>query len=732
MRQKGKLVLLGVGLLLIVTAVLLFIPRQDDLAYLAEVGEQYDVQILRDTWGVPHIFGQTDADVAYGLAYAHSQDDFLTIQQSLAAARGQLAQHYGPDAAPNDYMVQLLRIWDYIESQYEIDLTPETRLILQGYADGLNHYAALHEDEALPGLFPVRGQDVAAGFVHKTPLFFGLDGVLGELFAETRQREVSNKQSTAALPSTLSQPSPLVSSQLPYGSNTFAVSPERSANGETFLAVNSHQPWEGPVAWYEAHLHSETGWDTVGGVFPGAPIILHGHNRHLGWAFTVNSPDLIDVFVLDINPEDPNQYRFDGEWRELEVGQAPIRVKLLGNFSWTVREEVLWSVYGPTVRQEHGTYAIRYAGLGEQVGIVEQWYDLNRATSLEAWQAVMRRGLIPMFNVGYADQEGNIYYLYNGRIPLRSEGYDWTLYVPGDTSDTLWVDYLPFEQLPQVLNPASGFIQNSNSSPFQTTLGPDNPNPDDFSVTLGIETRMSNRAIRALDLLGNDESITETDFATYKFDMRFAASSDVARLVEIIVNSEWPTEDEAMQTAVSILNQWDLNTNPDSHGATLAVLTLHFLNEAEAVDLNVSKLIDNELPEAHVRDSFEQAVNLLRRQFGQVDVPWQQVNRLQRGDLNLGLGGAPDVLHAVYGILQEDGRFHGTAGDAYMMLVTWEASGQVKSRSIHQYGSATLREDSPHYADQAPLFIQRELKPVWLNEADIRANLEQSYRPGEE
>jgi penicillin amidase/acyl-homoserine-lactone acylase len=697
----GKRILLVSLLVLLAAAVAIFWPETARLGGLADAGAGYDARILRDLWGVPHIFGVTDADAAYGLAYAHAEDDFLTIQQGLLAARGQLATTYGKNAAANDYMVQLLRIWDVVDAGYATSLSPEVQSICEAYAAGLNHYAALHPKEALPHLFPVSGKDVVAGSVHKSPLFFGLDRTLGRIFAEERQEPVSGRSES-------------------LGSNTFAVAPSRSAGGETFLAVNSHQPWEGPVTWYEAHVHSEQGLDVAGGLFPGMPVITHGHNRDLGWAFTVNRPDLTDVYVLEINPEDPYQYRFDGEWLDLEVREAPIKVRLLGRLRWTVKEEVLWSVYGPVLRRPHGTYAIRYAGYGE-VGIYEQLYRMNRARNLEEWLEAMRIKGLPMFNVGYADRQGNILYLYNGRLPVRAEGYDWSAYLPGDTSDTLWTEYLPFEDLPQVLNPASGFVQNCNSSPFQTTTGEGNPRAEDYSSTLGIKERMTNRSLRALELLGGDESITEDEFYGYKYDMAYSTQGDMPRYLGLILEAPLP-DDPDVQLAVDTVRSWDLRTSPESTAAGLVIWTLASLDYP----------LPGEIDTGPLAEAFVETTRLFKKNHGRVDVPWSEVNRLQRGDLDLGLGGGPDILHAISGSMLEDGRLVGSQGDSYVMLVTWNPDGGVSSRSIHQYGSATLDQDSPHYADQAPLFADRQLKPVWLDEWEIREHLEREYRPGEE
>jgi acyl-homoserine-lactone acylase len=659
-------------------------------------GRPYDVRILRDTWGVPHVFGHTDADVAHGLGYAHAEDDFETIQGALLAARGRLATRLGPAGAANDYMVALLRVRDVVEAGYERDVDPATRAVCEAYAEGVNLYAARHPGQAWPGLFPVRGRDVVAGFVHKLPLFFGLGRVLTDLLAE---------QEPPAPP--------------PPGSNAFAIAPSRSADGATRLLVNSHQPWTGPVAWYEVHLRSDEGWEAAGGVFPGAPVVLHGHNRALGWAHTVNAPDLVDVYDLTVNPDDPRQYLFDGAWRDFEVRTAAIDVKLWGPVRWTFRREVLWTVHGPAIRGPRGTYALRIAGYGE-VRQVEQWFRMNKARTRDEWMDAMRLNAIPMFNTAYADAQGHIAYVYNARLPRRAEGFDWSRHLPGDTSATVWTESLPFEALPAVVDPPSGFVQTCNGSPFRTTTGEGNPDPGAFARSLGIETFLTNRGLRALELLGADESITAEELDAYKCDVSYSAESALARDVAALLAAP-PPRDELTLKALSVLRGWDRRADAQSRGAALALLTLGVDDKgrirAEPVEVLMGRL--------------RETAQALESRFGRVDVPWSEVNRLRHGDADIGLDGGPDLLRAVYGERTEDGRVRGVAGDSLVMIAEWDAAGRVRSKSVHQFGSATRDPRSPHFADQAPLFAQCGWKPVWLDEADVRAHLEREYRPGE-
>jgi len=670
----------------------------------------HDVRILRDTWGVPHIFGKTDAACAFGLAFAHCEDDFGTLQETLAASRGMLASVRGKDMAPLDYLTGLFRIGQTVKQRYEKDLTPETRALCEAYALGVNYYASLHPDEVLSeALFPSSGLDVVAGFVQKVPLFFALNNDMEELFEGERKRPISEKQSAAAR---------WLTHGAQLGSNAFAISPKRSANGDTYLAINSHQPWTGPVAWYEAHLHSDEGLDIVGGVFPGSPVILHGHNRNLGWAHTVNIPDLCDIYALEMNPDDPDRYKFEGAWRTLEKSTVWIWVKSFKSMQIPVPREVLWSEFGPVVRRPHGVYAIRYAGMGD-IRQVEQWLRMGKAATFEEWKAAMKMQALPSFNVVYGDRAGNIYYVYNALLPLRPEGYDWKNYVRASGPEVLWKGFLPYDSLPQVVNPASGFVANCNHTPYRATVGDENPKPEDFAPSLGIQTTMTNRGFRILELLGGDPSITEEEFYAYKFDTAYSADSRAAELVKELRKGPIPDEPLARE-ALALLESWDLRAGADNPAMTLAALSFEPIIRAE--------MFGKKPPELWA--TVKEKAALLKKTFGKLSVPWQEVNRLRRGKVDLPLEGAPDTLHAVYGNFR-DGKIVGDAGDSYILMVAWDKEGKVRSQSIQQFGAAAGHPDSPHYADQAPLFARKQLKPTWLDESEIRAHLEREYRPGE-
>jgi acyl-homoserine-lactone acylase len=693
--------LLLVGLMAVIVQDRWSQPPAPARATLIAQAARYHARIQRDHYGVPHISGPTDPDVAFGLGFAHSEDDFATIQSGALIARGQLASVEGAKGAVTDYLVRILKVRETVASQYDTALPADARAVLQAYADGVNYFAALHPENVEPGLLPLTGQDVAAGFVFRSPFFYGLDHVIGKIMAP------APKASQVAMNMT---------GTLPIGSNGIAVAASKSADGATRLLVNSHQPYVGPVAWYEAVLDSGEGWHVAGGFFPGSPFMLHGHNAHLGWANTVNAPNVSTVYRLDVNPANPDQYRLDGEWKNFERGDAAIRVKIFGPLIWTVHRPFLWSAQGPVFKTDHGVFAVRYAGMGEARQSL-QYYRLNKAANRDEWLAAMRLQALPSINYIYADEKGNIGYVYNGQFPVRAEGRDWTQVQPGDRSDLIWHGYLAFDRVPQIWNPKSGYVFNSNNTPFEATGAEDALKPADFSPTMGIQTDMTNRAYRAQETFGADKAITDEAFRAYKFDLAYSARSDVAREIADVVKVD-PGSDNDLSAAQALLKGWDRRTTIGSRAVALAVL------------MRAAAAHSDSHPDVPPIDALRDAIKTLKTHFGRIDPEWGQVNRMRRGTLDLGVDGAPDIYRAVYGVAQKDGTLTASAGDTLIMFVTWDKTGALSSDSINQFGSATLDSRSPHYADQTPLFVAMKTKPVLFTQSQLAGNVEADYHPG--
>lgn len=685
-------------------------PAPPNPATFVARAAHYHARVKRDNFGVPHIFGARDDDVAFGLAYAQSEDDFVTLQQVTLAVRGTLAASEGQGAAVTDYLVRLFRVWNTVNARYESDLPPDVRRVLEAYADGVNYYAALHPGAVLRGLLPVTGKDIAAGFVFKTPFFYGLDKTLLNLAEPGAGKQIAKSGSTAFRVTTR---------PIDIGSNGVAVSAARATDGATRLLVNSHQPYTGPVAWYEAVLQSGEGWHVAGGFFPGTPFMLHGHNEHLGWANTVNEPKLADIYRLTVNPDNANQYWLDGAWHDFEVDDAALRVKIWGPLIWTVHRPVIWSAQGPVLKTDHGVFAIRFAGMGEIRGAL-QYYHLNKATSLDEWKAAMRLQALPSINYIYADEHGNIGYVYNALFPDRKAGVDWGGIMPGDRSDLIWHGYLPFDRVPQVWNPPSGFVFNSNNTPFQATGPADDLKPGDFPASMGIQTNMTNRAWRVLETFGAQDKISEVQFRADKFDLSYSTRSELAAMIAQVCAVD-PGGDADLRQAQTILRGWDRKTNVDDRGTALAVMM------GEAVI--VAEIMHKAPPQPI--DTLHTAIATLKTHFGRLDPPWGQVNRIRRGAIDMPIDGGPDVLRAVYGEPQPDGTLTAVAGDTLIMFVSWDKAGVLHSESVHQFGSATSNPASPHYADQVRMFVEMKTKPVLFTEDQLKGHVEAEYAPGD-
>ncbi len=683
-------------------------------ATLAAQARQYTVEILRDNWGVPHIFGDRDRDAIFGLAYAHAEDDFQTIQESLAASRGILARYRGSDAATIDYIVRLFDVWETIDQRYEKDVPEDVKALANAYVAGINLYASEHPDKAWQGLFPVKPQDLIAGSILRTPFFYGLDGEIMPLFGDERAQEIAldpSKDRVAYAPSTRTMGE--------RGSNAMAVSAKRAGDGKTRLVVNSHQPFSGPVAWYEAHLISKEGLDISGGTFPGSMFILHGFNRNLGWANTVNKPDLSDIYVLTRNPENDQEYLLDGEWVPFTKKTITIHVKLFGPFAYPAKREILYSKHGPVIESSHGTYAIKYAGRGE-IRQLEQYYRYNKAKNLADFKAALEMQALPSINYLYADKDGNIGFVHNGQYPDRKEGWDWRKYLPGDRSDLIWANYKPFSDVPKLFNPESGFLYNSNNTPFSATDGPDNLKPDQFSPTMGLETKETNRSLRIQELTDGVKLIDETELLKIKFDAQYSQNSTAAGVIKEILEKDWSDEPE-MAKAAEHLRTWNLSTNIKNKHAALGVLA--------TIPKVTESFTGIKAPSADM--AFRNAVGILQANYGKFDPEWGEVNRIVRGSVDLPVDGGPDILRAIYPEkIRKDGKLYAFAGDTYIAVVEWDEKGEISAKVIHQFGSATNDETSAHYNDQVPLFANKQFRPALMDRDDILNNLERRYSPG--
>ena len=666
----------------------------------------YDARIVRDEWGVPHIFGKTDADTAYGLAYAHAEDDFSTLEQVVAMTRGRAGAIMGSDGAKIDYVAHLLGARETAVREYP-KMPADVRAMLDAYATGLNLYAARHPGEVrLSRLFPVNGEDIAAGFVLRTPFFFGLDAVLGKLSADQPPPQ------TTVPPMT-----PVGRDPSTNGSNAFAVAPTKMSDGKTWLISNSHQPYEGQVAWYEASVHSGQGLDMAGALFPGMPMIPMGHNRNLGWTNTVNDPDLIDVYKLVLNG-DGTQYRYDGKWLPLERTRVWLPVKL-GPFTLPIPKTVYRALQGPVIVNKNGAFAIRYAGI-DSAKMVEQYYRIGKAQNWDEWTRAMSLGGIPATNFIYADKTGRIAYIYNALFPPRKPGFDYTGVLPGDTSADMWQGTLGFGRMPKIVSPASGWVVNSNNTPFLAAGPGSELDPKNFSPLLGIETRMTNRIVRALELLSAEKGLITPDrLLQIKFDTAYSRAGFAGRWMAKLMALDLKGEPD-LQRAQALLATWDWNSDGNGRADALGEAMMHMANSAA--------YHGDPLPNAKAK--LREVVDKLMKGFGRIDMPLGDLQRLRRGTVDLPANGGTDTLRAATSWdPRPDGRMRVKHGDSFIMLVTWDKAGQVSSQSIQPYGAATNRPDSPHYTDQMAMFEARKFKPVHFDRGDIIAHAKRAYRP---
>ena len=674
----------------------------------------YDARIIRDAFGVPHIYGKRNADVAFGLAYAHAEDDWRNIEEVIRSSRGTLAEIVGESGAKSDDFILAMGNTFIVNRDYDAKVSPAAKAIAEGYAAGINVWCEQHPETGCARSMPFTGRDIVAGFVNRPLSFYGLDGEIDALLSGRANMEMSTKTSTRA--SLLD-----TTDDIELGSNAIAVAPSRSADGHTRLAVNSHQPYEGRVAWYEARLKSEEGIDMVGGMFPGTPLLLQGAGPSLGWAPTVNKPDLYDTFKLVVDDDVyPTRYRMDGQWKDLTRRQISYNVLKDGALV-PVERTARWSEHGPVFVTDKGVYAVSFVGLNEFEHI-DHYLAMNTAKTVDDWRAAqVKYNAVPSVNYVVADSKGGIGYFWNANMPRRVEGWDRRKILPGDISETLWKGWEPVSALPAVLKPKSGYVVSANHSPLLTSGPEDNPKAENYPASFALDTLVTNRGLRAQELFGKDTSITRDEFLAYKMDDWYSIDSNVAFMAEAL-DVEWSGKvDAETQKLIDHVRAWDGRADRHNRHAALAIFTGQAIMGSQ-----IHGEYDNDRGLAALKQTAQQLIAAT----GRIDPEWGEVSRLKRGDKSWALDGGPDTLRAVYvaGDLAADKYRSGRAGDTYVLIADWAPDGTYTLDTIHQYGSATLDASSPHYADQAPLFAEEKFKRPPMEMGELLKEATRDYR----
>ena len=659
-----------------------------------------DIEIIRDSYGVPHIYGKTDADTAYGLAWAHAEDNFYTIQKAYLAGNGIISQLNGKKGIGADFVAQFIQSAETVDRLYHT-LSNEFKAIMSGYAAGLNSYAKHHSDEVLmPSLFPV------------TPKKMLIYSQL-QLFASNQ----GDKIVEAIYKNRVDQYEKPIQEDI-HGSNLIALSSLKTKINESFLTINTHQPLEGPTSWYEAHLVSEEGTNIIGATFPGAPCILTGANEYLGWTHTVNYPDKIDVYQLEM--KNKTTYIVDREEHQLEKKKAKMFIRLLG-IRIPIFKTFYQSIYGPALKNKSGVFAIRTPST-TNINALEQWWRMNKARSFSEFYSILEWNALPGYNIGYADRNDTIFYISNGKIPRRDPNYNWQKTLPGNTKKTLWDSYYTTQELPQVVAPQAGYVYNANHSPFYSTDPDENPSSNDYAKAMNYETYNNNRSTRLFDLLSEKDSLSYADFKRIKYDHNLPTPLnynfvDFNALYEMMPN-DYPDVADLLKA----IQNWDRVASTDSYGAG-AFAVLYYMLGKYYPRLGPSKTFNPLLIYTCLKD----AKNHMLKYFGTTRIRLGDFQKLVRGDKELPIFGLPDVVTAMRGNPYKNGQIKINHGESYIAIIRFEKT-KTSYESVISYGNSA-RPDSPHYTDQMEMFQNFQLKTIPFDRKEVLKNASKIYRP---
>lgn len=668
-------------------------------------------EILWDKYGVPHIFASDRESMfyAHGWAQAQAQGNLLLLLYS--ESRGRAAEYWGPTHLALDRWVQLNGVPERAKVWYDAQ-DPVFRKYMDEFARGINDYAKAHPDtigEEYRVVLPVSGVDVVGHSLRAVHYMY-----MGSM--ERMRREVDAHIRSQQLARTILPEIP----EITPGSNTWAIGPPRSASGKSMLIINPHLAWGDTFYRYmEVHL-TGPGYDLYGSPQIGFPTPVNGFNRRTGWGRTVNTIDTVDFYRLTVHGD---QYEFDGKLVPFEHSSTILKIKQPDGSFKQEKLEILRSTQGPVVFNEKGVViAMRVAGL-DRPKMLEQWFRMGEAKNLDEFKNALKMMAVPMWNANYADADGHIMLIYDGLVPRRSMGdvKYWAGVVPGNTSKTMWSDYLSFEELPKSIDPPSGFNQNVNEPPWFATIPmldaskfpPYLSGPDIGSSLF--------RAKRSYRLLTESPKISYEQFLANKLSTRMEMADAI---LPDLLKAASGARDPLVREAGDVLGRWDRLTETTSRGAVLfKMFTDKYRVETDLrVKFDPNHVVDSAYglaDPAKALGALAAAAEDCKKAHGALDVAWGDVNRYASGNADLpGDGGSArlGVFRTIDFAKKVGNKNYATHGETFVCAI--EFSEKQTAQCSLSYGNSS-QLGSVHLEDQLPLMVAKKLHPVWRERKEI-------------
>lgn len=699
------------------------------------------VTILRDKWGIPHVYGKTDADAVFGLMYAQAEDDFRRVERNYINAMGRLAEVEGEAELYRDLRMKLFINPAELQAQYR-QSRPWLKKLMVAFADGLNYYLATHP-EVKPALI--------TRFEPWMALSFSEGSIGGDIETiDLKQLEAlyaKGAQYPLPPPVLLSSVAPERGSDLdkePGGSNGFAIAPALTRNGRALLLINPH------TSFYfrpEVQVQSRQGLNAYGAVTWGQFFVYQGFNDRLGWMHTSGGGDVIDEYMETIIERDGRFfYQYGAGQRPLKAVDITLPYKAGDGMASKV-VKVYYSHHGPIVRARDGKWiAVRL--MNEPLKALTQSFIRTKARNYKDFYKSMELRTNSSNNTVYADADGNIAYFHGNFVPRRDPKFDWKHPVDGSDPATEWQGLHTVKETISLFNPKNGWIQNTNNWPY-TAAGPYSPKARDYPAYMSMNPE-NPRGIHAVRVLENKKDFTIASLLDAAYDTQLPAFEPL--LPQLFAAHDALPADDALKAAlapqIAALRGWDMRYALDSTPTSLAIywaqdLAATYGPQAKAKEVLVLDYIQAALTPRQRLEALERASARLTADFGTWQTPWGEINRFQRltGDivqpfddskpsLPVAFASANWGSLAAYGMTskQTTKRIYGERGNSFVAAV--EFGPRIEARSVLA-GGQSGDPASPHFADQAAMYARGEMKQVLFYRADVENNLERRYHPGD-